>query len=226
MVDIILVEDNKELYQLISRFLVKEGYTVFCAENAKKVYEFFKDNSAKIMLLDIMLPGEDGFAICDKIRNKNNMPIIFISALVDKDSKMKSYILGADDYIEKPIDIDLLSAKISAILKRNYGNPGNESVLVSGDIKINRETMEVFFKENKIHLTGKEYDLLNLFIENKGKILSKEYLFSYIWGMESDSENQTLTVHIKMLRDKIEKDPKNPSRIITVWGTGYRYEEI
>lgn len=226
MVDILLVEDNKELYQLISKFLVKEGYTIFCVENSIGVSDFFKNNSAKLMLLDIMLPGEDGFDICGKIRKENNIPIIFISALVDKDTKMKSYLLGADDYIEKPIDIDILTAKIAALFKRHYGSVGNETVITSGAIKINRETMEVWFNENKIRLTIKEYDLLNLFIENKGKILTKEYLFSNIWGLESDSENQTLTVHIKMLRDKVEEDPKNPARIKTVWGTGYRYEEV
>ena len=208
MVDILLVEDNKELSSLMSKFFVRDGYSVYCAKSGEEAIEFFNNEIAKLVILDIMLPK------------------IIISAMVDKEDKMNGFNLGADDYIEKPIDIDILNAKISSLFKRLYEKKENPLIIKSGEIEINQDSMEVTFKGNKLNLTIKEYDLLLLLIENKGKTLSKEYIFNRIWGKESESENQTLTVHIKMLRDKIEEDSKNPTKIKTVWGVGYRYEEI
>lgn len=225
MVDILLVEDNRELSGLMSTFLVKDGYSVYCAENGKDAEEFWQKDTARLVILDIMLPDVDGFAVCSFIRKKQDVPILILSAVVDKDSKMNGFHLGADDYIEKPVDIDILKAKIAALFKRYYDTSNSPALLESGDIVINQDTMEVMLKGKKLPLTLKEYDLLLLLIENKGKNLSKEYLFNAVWGNDSFSENQTLTVHIKMLRNKIEEDPKKPERIKTVWGMGYRYEE-
>ena len=146
--------------------------------------------------------------------------------MIDKADKMNGFNLGADDYLEKPIDIDILSAKIASLFKRLYEVKENALIIKSGDIEINQGSMEVTFKGTKLNLTIKEYDLLLLLIENKGKTLNKDYIFNTVWGKESESENQTLTVHIKMLRDKIEEDSKHPKRIQTVWGVGYKYEEI
>lgn len=226
MIDILLVEDNKELSGLMSKFLVREGYSIVCAKNGEEAEEFLKQEEAKLVILDIMLPGMDGFTVCSHIRKKKNVPIIILSARVDKEAKMNGFGLGADDYIEKPVDIDILNAKIAALFKRFYDGMEESAVLKSGEIEINQDTMEVFFKGKPLSLTIKEYDLLLLLIENAGKTLSKEYLFQTVWGKDSFSENQTLTVHIKMLRDKIEEDSRKPLRIKTVWGVGYRYEEI
>ncbi len=226
MVDILLVEDNKELSTLMSTFLVREGYTVFSAMNGESALEFIADDSAKLVILDIMLPGIDGFVVCTAIRKKGDIPIIILSAMAGKESKMMGFNLGADDYIEKPVDIDILNAKIAALFKRFYGGEDNKAIIKSGDIVINQDSMQVTYIGKNINLTIKEYDLLLLLIENKGKVLNKEYIFNQIWGEYSESENQTLTVHIKMLRDKIEEDSKKPKRILTVWGVGYRYEEI
>lgn len=225
MVDILLVEDNKELSSLMSRFLVRDGYSIYCVESGEKAIDFLKKEDAKLVILDIMLPGIDGFAVCSSIREKGNIPIIILSARTDKEDKINGFTLGADDYLEKPIDIDILNAKISALFKRLYDIKENTSIIKSEDIEINQDTMEVSFKGKKLNLTIKEYDLLLLLIENKGKTLNKNYIFNTIWGEKSESENQTLTVHIKMLRDKIEEDSKNPIKIKTVWGVGYRYEE-
>lgn len=225
MVDILLVEDNQELSTLMCQFLIKDGYTVARAQSAKEAYKILDTETVKLAVLDVMLPDEDGFSICAKIREGNTMPILFLSALADKDSKMKSFLLGADDYVEKPVDIDILSVKIAAILKRTYDiTPG--AILQSGDLKVNQDRMEVTLKGVLIPLSAMEYDLLLVLIENPGKTLTKEFLFNSVWGANSESENQTLTVHIKMLRDKIEQNPKEPQRILTVWGVGYRYEKI
>ncbi len=226
MVDILLVEDNNELAGLMSSFLLKEGYSVFCARSGEEAIAFTDSENARLVILDIMLPGIDGFGVCAHIRQKESVPIIILSARVDKDAKINGFELGADDYVEKPVDIDILCAKIAALFKRYYGVTDNKAMINSGEIGINQDTMEVTYKGSKLKLTIKEYDLLLLLVENSGKTLSKDYLFNTIWGNDSESENQTLTVHIKMLRDKIEEDPKRPKRIVTVWGVGYRYEEI
>lgn len=173
-----------------------------------------------------MLPELDGFAVLRKIREEDNIPVIIMSALTDKESMMNGFVLGADDYIEKPIDIDILIAKIKALLKRNYEWKKYNKIIHSGDLSVDKDAKSIYQNNVKLALTIKEYELLLLFIENPGKTLHKDYLFGKIWGADSFSENQTLTVHIKMLRDKIEKDQKNPKRILTVWGVGYRYETV
>ena len=149
-----------------------------------------------------------------------NTPIIIVSAKTEKDDKLNGLILGADDYIEKPYDIDILLAKIKGIFTRRY----QSDVISDGFLKIDK-SKRIAFKENTpLDLTQKEFDLLLLLAENSGKTLSKDYLFNQIWGFDSFSEPQTLTVHIKWLRQKIEADPKKPKHIVTVWGVGYRYE--
>lgn len=226
MVDILLIEDNHELSGLIASFLIDEGYSVYRAVCGEEAINFLKREEARLVILDIMLPGIDGFAVCNKIRESWNIPIMILSARIDKEDKLKGYNLGADDYLEKPVDIELLSLKISALMKRCYDFKGNNGIIKSGAIEIHQDTMQVFYKGKELSLTIKEYDLLLMLVENKGKTLNKNQMFNAIWGMDSDSELQTLTVHIKMLRDKIEEDAKRPERIKTVWGIGYRYEEI
>lgn len=220
MTDILIVEDNKELGNLLSDFLKADGYSVHLALSGEEALAYFENEAVRLLVLDIMLPGIDGFYVCSKIRKENNTPIIIVSAKVNKEDKLNGLILGADDYIEKPYDIDLLLAKIRGIFQRRY----ETDVIVDGNLKIDKMRRIAFFSDNEIDMTNKEFDLLLLFMENKGKTLKKDWIFNKIWGFDSFSEPQTLTVHMKWLRQKIEDDPKNPTRIITVWGVGYRYE--
>ncbi len=222
MTDILIVEDNKELSHLLCDFLRAEGYIVSVADTGEKALSFFEKYGAKLVILDIMLPGIDGFAVCRKIREQNDTPIIIVSAKGEKKDKLDGLLLGADDYIEKPYDIDILIAKISGIFKRRYAL----DEITDGNIRVNKVNREVFKNDKLIEMTAKEFELLVLFLENKGKTLNKDYLFNTIWGSDSFSEPQTLTVHIKWLRQKIEDDPKNPTRILTAWGVGYRYESV
>lgn len=225
MVDILLVEDNKELAELIRAFLSRDGYAVEVKESGEAALLFLKDTRVKMILLDVMLPGMDGFGFCAAVRKVSNTPIMIISARVDKEDKMNGFAQGADDYVEKPVDIDILRAKIGALMRRNYDLKKENTLIHSGAISVDKDAKQVFFHGKELTLTVKEYELLLLLVENPGKTLSKEYLFDQVWGADSFSENQTLTVHIKMLRDKIEEEPKKPKRITTVWGVGYRYEE-
>lgn len=219
MIDILIVEDNKELAKLLYDFLHMENYTVSIAETGKKALSLYQMYGAKLIVLDIMLPEVDGFSICKKIREESNTPIIIVSAKTEKNDKLNGLLLGADDYIEKPYDIDILLAKIKGIFKRRY----SLDKIIEGNLTINKETRTVLKNGVEIDMTIKEFDLLLLLIENKGKVLSKEFIFNQIWGSDSFSEQQTLTVHIKWLRLKIEDNPKNPKKILTVWGIGYKF---
>ncbi len=221
MIDVLIVEDNTEISGLLCDFLRAEGFTVSAAESGEKALDVFEKYGAKLVILDIMLPGMDGFAVCRKLRENSNTPIFIVSARITKEDKLNGLILGADDYIEKPIDIDIITAKIKGLFRRRY-----ESDSISfGDIVIDRVHRVVKKNGCEIKMTAKEFELLELLCENKGATLSKDMLFSRIWGFDSDSEPQTLTVHIKWLREKIEDDAKKPKHILTVWGVGYRFEE-
>ncbi len=220
MLDILIVEDNKEIAALLADFLRKENYTVSVANTGEKALDFYEKYGARLVILDIMLPGADGFAVCSKIRESSNTHILIASAKTEKDDKLKGLNLGADDYIEKPFDIDILLAKIKGIFKRKYA----VEELVEGNIKLNTVNNSLFVDGREVNVTVKEFELLKLLMENKNVTLKKEYLFNSIWGSDSDSEIQTLTVHIKWLREKIEEEPKRPKHIITEWGVGYRFE--
>ncbi len=222
ILDIMIVEDNKELADILCDFLRAENYTVSVADNAEKALSLYERYGARLIVLDIMLPGADGFSVLERIRKESNTPILIVSAKSEKEDKLNGLILGADDYIEKPYDIDILLAKISGIFKRRY----LLDTVTDWNITINRLARTVTKDNKEIELSAKEFDLLMLLIENKGRTLSKEYIFKSVWGSDSFSEQQTLTVHIKRLREKIEDDPARPERIKTIWGTGYRYESV
>ncbi len=219
MIDILIVEDNKELADLLCDFLRAENYTVSVAESGEKALQLYQRYGARLLVLDIMLPGMDGFAVCTKIREESNTPILIVSAKTEKDDKLAGLLAGADDYIEKPYDIDIMLAKIAGIFKRRYA----QDEVLAGDLRLNKASRVVYKGERELPMTAKEFELLLCLVENQGKVLNKEYLFREIWGSDSFSEQQTLTVHIKWLREKIEEDPKHPTRIQTVWGVGYKF---
>lgn len=217
--DILVVEDNRELAEVLSDFLRAENYSVCIAENGIKALEMYEECNVKLVLLDIMIPKIDGFAVCKKIREKSNIPIIIVSAKTGKEPQLNGLCIGADDYIEKPYDIDILLAKIKGIFKRRYAI----DEIICGNLGINRISHVVKKDGKPVNMTVKEFELLLLLMENEGRALGKEYIFNTIWGMDSFSEPQTLTVHIKSLRQKIEDNPHRPERIITVWGLGYKF---
>lgn len=222
MLDILIVEDNKEIAALLCDFLRKENYVVSAVNTGEKAIELYERYGARLIILDIMLPGMDGFAVCSRIRESSNTHILIASARTEKNDKLKGLYTGADDYIEKPYDIDILLAKIKGIFKRKYG----QEEIVEGNLCLNTVRQTLFVDGIETDVTEKEFELLKLLIENKNVTLKKEYLFHTVWGSDSDSEIQTLTVHIRRLREKIEAEPKKPTRIITEWGVGYRFEQV
>ncbi len=219
MIDILIAEDNKEICGLITDFLRAENYVVSAAGTGEKAMSLYEKYGARLVLLDINLPDIDGFSICEKLRRNDNVPIIIITARTDRDDKLNGILLGADDYIEKPFDIEILIAKIKGIFKRRLAR----EIISDGDIILNISDGTVTKNGVQTELSAKEFELLKILMQNKGQTLTKEFLFNRIWGSDSESELQTLTVHIKYLREKIENDPKDPQKIITVWGKGYRW---
>ncbi|MDF9839221.1 DNA-binding response OmpR family regulator [Paenibacillus sp. PastF-1] len=226
MADILVIEDNLELSAVIRDFLEAEGYSVASASSAEEGLELMDSQAVKLLLLDIMLPGIDGFAVCRLAREKYNLPILIMSARHGDDNKIIGLELGADDYLEKPFTIQLLIAKVKAHMRRSYEMNDNRQLLTDGDLLVNRSSMQVFLAEAPVSMTMKEYELLVLLLNNRGKALRKEWLFEQVWGADSFSEPSTLTVHINKLREKIELNPKQPQRIVTVWGVGYKYEAV
>ena len=217
--DILIVEDNDELAEVLLDFLVAEGYEAEIAGNGYEALELFSAHSPRLVILDIMLPGMDGFTVCTEIRRLSDVPVIIVSARGEKTDMLDGLGMGADDYIEKPYDIDILLAKINGIFERRYRG----RMIKEGSLTIDCAKREVYLDGRPLPLTVKEYELLLLLVTNKEKVISKEELFNKVWGVESESELQTLTVHIKRLRQKIEKDPGNPRCILTVWGVGYKF---
>lgn len=219
MTDILIVEDDKELAALLTDFLRDEGYTVSATDSGERAVQLFEKYGARLVVLDINLPDVNGFAVCSKLRKSDDTPILIVSARTDKEDKLSGFDLGADDYIEKPYDIDILIAKIKGIFKRRY----RRDTLSASGVELNLADRSAVIDGKPVELAAKEFDLLALLIENQGKALKKEYLFSTVWGSDSESELQTLHVHINRLRQKLGDDPKNAKRLLTVWGVGYKF---
>ena len=219
MTDILIVEDDKELAALLTDFLREEGYTVSSVDSGARALELYERYGARLIVLDIGLPDVNGFAVCSKLRETADTPILIVSARTDKEDKLNGLDLGADDYIEKPYDIDILLAKIKGIFKRRY----QRNILSADGVTLNLADRTAEIDGKPVDLPAKEFDLLALLLENQGKALKKEYLFNTVWGSDSDSELQTLHVHINRLRQKLGDDPKQAKRLLTVWGVGYKF---
>lgn len=223
MTDILIVEDNEELGALIRDFLVRDGFTVTWKTTGEAGLSALKEDKYRLMLLDVMLPGFDGYETLRILRKDLGLPVIMMSAKNDDQSKILGLDVGADDYIEKPFSFPVLSSKIKAILRRNYDAAEERKELSYKDIKVDLDDMTVRKGDKVIPVNGKELDILIYFLKNPEKVIHKEVLFNAVWGTDCISEMSTLTVYIRWLREKLEDDPKNPEYIHTVWRVGYKF---
>ena len=222
--DILLIEDNEELGQLIYDFVSDSGYSTCWVKSAEEALDKLKDNTYKLLLLDVMLPGQDGFTALAKIRREHNMPVLMMSARTDDDSKILGMDTGADDYIAKPFSIPVLLSKIKAAMRRAYGED-NERSLTYEDITVDIKGRTVTRGGTPVEIKGKEFDILVYLMQNRGKVVDKNELFDRVWGYYSDTEMSSLNVYIRWLREKLEDDPKEPKYIRTVWRVGYKFGE-
>lgn len=228
MSKILIVEDELAIADLEKDYLETEGYIVEIETDGKKGLEKAKAEKYDLYILDLMLPGIDGFEICRQIREIRNVPIIIVSARKDDFDKVKGLGLGADDYMTKPFSPSELVARVKAHLSRyemltTAANIPNDIIEIRG-VKIDKTARRVFIDGEEKAFTSKEYDLLLFLASNPNHVYSKDELFREIWDMDSIGDIATVTVHIKKIREKVEKDTANPEYIETIWGVGYRFK--
>lgn len=225
-VKILVVDDEKLLVKGIKYNLEQEGYQVITAFDGEEALRLAHDESVSLIMLDIMLPKMDGLTVCRNIRTFSNVPIIMLTAKSEDIDKILGLEYGADDYITKPFNIREVTSRIKAILRRVNQTPKeNESTYVAGDISLDYNFRRATVKDRVIELTGKEFELLELFVRNPGKVYTRENLLDIAWGFDYLGDVRTVDVHIRRLREKIEQKPAEPEYIKTKWGVGYYYKK-
>lgn len=224
---ILIIEDDKSIAELERDYLEIEGFSVEIAFTGDAGLKQALAEDFDLVLLDLMLPGVDGFQICKTIRTEKDIPILMVSAKKEDIDKIRGLGLGADDYIVKPFSPSELVARVKAHLSRYQrliGKvPQNDSILIRG-LRIDQTSRRVYINDEEIIFTTKEFDVLTFLALNPNRVFSKEQLFERVWGLDSMGDISTVTVHIRRIREKIETDPSNPQYIETVWGAGYRFK--
>lgn len=225
---ILVIEDDKEISDLICDYLEINGYTSVAVYDGSDGLKAFEKEKPDLIILDLMLPGIDGFQICKDVRKESSIPIIILSARKEDVDKILGLGLGADDYVTKPFSPGELVARVKAQLRRyNMAVEKAQDIhlLDFGRPKIDLKGYTVTIDGEPISLAAKEFELLTFLATNAGQVFTKEQLFSNVWGYEDYGDINTVTVHIRRLREKIEINPSNPKYIITVWGVGYKFQE-
>ncbi len=227
MTKILLVEDDKNIAITISYYLQQEGFTINTAKTVKEGVEKIKNNDYDLMLLDINLPDGTGYVLYQEMKNIQEIPTIFLTALDEEKDIVKGFDLGADDYITKPFHAGELLSRIKNVLRHNIKNAKKEieEKIKIKNVEINLSSGKVLKEGKEIELTALEYKILVMLFENRGKMITREQILSYIWDSEENFVNDnTLTVYIKRIREKIEDNPNKPEIIKTVRGLGYKIE--
>ena len=226
---ILVVDDNKEIVYSISELLKYEGFEVVKAYDGMQALEAMEKHSVDLILLDVMMPGMDGFQVLQKIREKNNVPVLMLTAKSDEEDKVSGLRLGADDYLTKPFGINELMARVNSLIRRYTTlNPvtGNEAAtMLLKDMVIDKVNRMVTVHNIPVELTGKEFDLLLLLASNKGRVFTKKQLYTQVWTEEYDFDDNNIMAFISKLRKKIEPNPEQPFYIQTVRGVGYRFNK-
>jgi DNA-binding response OmpR family regulator len=229
MSKILIVDDEENMCQLIEMFLTKAGYETTMAGNGTEAYHIMAQQQIDLVLLDVMMPGENGFVVCETIQAMTKVPVIFLTALDANEDKVKGLTIGGDDYIVKPFAADELLARIQAVLRRSGNLTVQASVnyLQCGVIKMDEVSRKVYIEGEVVALTLKEFELLQLFMKNPNNVYSREQLLECIWDLNYAGGTRTVDTHIKTLRIKLSKKSKEASEYIqTVWGIGYRFEKL
>ncbi len=224
---VLVVDDEKVLVKATRFNLEIDGYEVDAAYDGEEALSLIRENSYDVILLDLMLPKVDGLEVCRRVREFSNVPIIMLTAKTGDTDKLIGFEYGADDYITKPFSLMELKARIRAILRRSGNSERQESIqrIVRGEIELDGSERSVAVSGRAVELTVKEFDLLELFMRNPGRVYSRENLLSTVWGLDSPGDIRTVDVHIRHLREKIESDSAHPEYILTKWGVGYYFKQ-
>lgn len=232
--NILVVEDETGIRETISIFLENQGYHVFSAENGLDGLDIINHNEIHLAIVDIMMPIMDGITMVLKLRENYDMPVIFLSAKSEDIDKIKGLNVGGDDYITKPFEPLELIARVNSNLRRyrqilklkqGFKNEEDNEMLQVGDLILNQATKQVTIRGKKLHFTLKEFQILELLMSQPGRVFSSEQIYENVWH-EAAINTDTIMVHIRRLRKKIEEDPKNPEYIKVVWGIGYKIEKM
>ena len=221
---ILIVEDEANIRELLRLYLEREGYTVLEAENGVEGIKKWKSDKPDMLLLDVMMPVMDGWAVCAKIRETSKVPIIMLTAKSEDADKLMGFESGADDYLTKPFNILELKARVRALLRRTAAAAVKQQEtgeLTVGHIHLDPAERSAWKDGAPVELTAKEFDLMELLMRNPGRVYSRENLLNVVWGYEYVGDYRTVDVHIRRLREKLELDPANPEYIRTKWGVGY-----
>ena len=224
---VLVVDDEKLIVKGIRFSLLQDGLEVDCAYDGEEALDMAKATEYDLVLLDVMLPKMDGFEVCQQIREFSDVPIIMLTAKGDDMDKILGLDYGADDYITKPFNILEVKARIKAIMRRGRKKDEKETsgnIIEKHDMKIDRENRRVFIEGEEVNLTTKEFDVLELLATNPDKVYSREQLLGLVWGYDYPGDARTVDVHIRRLREKIEKLPSNPKYVYTKWGVGYYFK--
>ena len=220
MKKILVVEDEKDIQNIIKAFLENAGYKVETADDGLDAINLIQKNNYDLILLDIMLPKIDGFTVCEMIRKNSNIPIIILTALTDEESQLKGFDKLADDYITKPFSMPVLLKHIEAIFRRTNNSNENTSILKYKNITLNTENYEVYVDNQKVTLTFREYEILKLFLENQGKVFTRDNILNSIWNYDYFGDDKIVNTHIKNIRKKLGYE-----YIETVRGVGYKIDK-
>ena len=223
---VLVVDDEKLIVKGIRFSLEQDGMDVDCAYDGEEALKLIRENKYNIILLDVMLPKLDGFQVCQQVREFSDVPIVMLTAKGEDMDKILGLEYGADDYITKPFNILEVKARIKAIMRRTERQTEERREgrqIVKGDMKIDCEGRRVVIGEREVNLTAKEFDLLELLAMNQDKVYSRENLLNIVWGYEYPGDARTVDVHIRRLREKIEKNPSDPKYVHTKWGVGYYF---
>ncbi|MFZ1362655.1 MAG: response regulator transcription factor [Candidatus Nanopelagicales bacterium] len=227
MTKILLVEDEESFSDALSFMLKKEGFEVVTVDDGNTALELFARENVDLILLDVMLPGRSGIEVCTEIRKTSTVPIVMVSAKDGEIDRVLGLEIGADDYVTKPFSSRELIARIRAVLRRQNGGGESdepENLLVTGPIRMDVDRHEVTVDGETVNLPLREFELLELFMRNPGRVLTRAQLIDRIWGSDYVGDTKTLDVHVKRIRGKIEEDPAEPKYIVTLRGLGYKLD--
>lgn len=224
MTTVLVVDDEKDLVDLVVFNLKRAGYDTVTAYDGEQALEKARAIRPDLVILDVMLPGIDGFEVCRTLQWELEMPILMLTALRSEDEKVLGLELGADDFLTKPFSSRELLSRVKAIIRRSRGVI-KDKVIQQGDVKILSDKHEVWVNDRLVSLTHKEYQLLHILASNPGRVFTRENLLEHLWGEDFFGDTRTIDVHIRHLREKIERDPGTPEHIITVRGVGYKFKE-
>ena len=223
---ILVVDDEKTLVKGIKFNLENEGYQVECAYDGAAAVDLAREGQFDLLILDVMMPELDGLDACMRIREFSNVPIIMLTAKSEDADKLMGFECGADDYLTKPFNLLELKARVRALLRRAAGvQRSRGSILTAGDLSLNTEERVAVRDGRTVDLTAKEYDLIALLMQNPRRVYSRENLMNVVWGYSYAGDYRTVDVHIRRLREKLERDPAEPEHIMTKWGVGYYFKE-